>query len=137
MLFKEPKIIEISKYGDEEKGYLSVVEALDNPFPFEIKRVYWTYGAKEGVVKGNQANKRTHQLLIAIQGSATIELESKDGEKTLFAIDSPNKAMYIPPMHWRKVIPSKGAILLNLSSEKYSKEEILSNYQDFIDSPTY
>jgi len=128
---KEPKILEISEFGDETKGFLNVIEAKSTSFPFDIKRVYWTYGAKDGVLKGNQTNIKTEQVLIAIQGSCKVNLESKDGKKTSFTIDTPNKALYIPPLYWRIVIPNKQAILLNLSSEKYSNEDYISDYKEF------
>ncbi len=131
MSFTEPKIIEISKLGGGEKGYLSVIEAKDIVFPFDIKRVYWTYGAIDGSEKGNQANKKTQQMLIALKGEAKVTLESTCGELNTYHIDSPEKALYIPPMYWRKVIPSQEAILLNLSSEKYKQEDIISDYKVF------
>jgi len=131
MSFTEPKIIEISKLGGGEKGYLSVIEAKDVVFPFDIKRVYWTYGATDGSEKGNQANKKTQQILIALNGKAKVTLESTRGQLKTYQIDSPEKGLYIPPMYWRKVIPSRDAILLNLSSEKYTQEDIISDYKVF------
>ena len=131
MSFTEPKIIEISKLGGGEKGYLSVIEAKDVAFPFDIKRVYWTYAAIDGSEKGNQANKNTKQVLIALKGKAEVVLESSYGELMTYHIDTPEKALYIPPMYWRKVIPSDDAILLNISSEKYSQEDVISDYNTF------
>ncbi|MFK7901037.1 MAG: WxcM-like domain-containing protein, partial [Cyclobacteriaceae bacterium] len=60
--------------------------------------------------------------------------ESVDGEKTVYELFSPQQAMYIPPMYWRKIVPSDDAIIICLASEKYYPEDYIIDYSEFKNS---
>ena len=127
---KEPHIIDLGAIGESSLGYITVVEELKN-IPFEIKRVYWTYFTPNNVIRGQHAHKKLEQVIVAVSGIITFELEDVSGNKKEFILDNPQKALYIPPMYWRTIKFSHNAVLLCLASEFYNEQDYIRNYQKF------
>lgn len=122
-----PQLIDFHKVGSSSLGFISVAEKL----PFEVKRVYWTYYAPHEVIRGHHAHKELRQVIFAVSGIIKFELENFIGEKFTFTLDSPEKGLYIPKLHWRTMQFSHNAVLLCLASELYSEEDYLRNYDLF------
>ena len=127
---KDPYIIDLGAIGQSNLGYITVAEELKN-IPFEIKRVYWTYFTPNNVIRGQHAHKHLEQVIIAVSGIITFDLEDVAGNVKRFVLDSPQKALYIPPMYWRTIKFSHNAVLLCLASEFYDKNDYIRDYQEF------
>ena len=128
---EEPYLIELQKIGEEEIGYISVAQAFSN-VPFEIKRVYWTYGTPEDVERGNHAHKDSLQLLVCISGKIKISLENKNRKVYEFLLDNPNVGLVMPRFHWRKINFYENGISLCLSSLDYDENDYIREYEDFL-----
>lgn len=100
--------------------------------PFDIKRVYYLYDVPGGETRGGHAHKKLHQLIIAASGSFDIVLDDGFIKKTV-TLNRPNFGLYIPPGIWRDLNNfSSGAVLLVLASEKYSEEDYIREYNEFL-----
>lgn len=125
-----PKLIQFKKVQDSD-GVL-VVGEYEKEIPFPIKRAFWIYNVPEGMERANHACKNADSVLICIKGKIKISLNDGNKEKDYF-LECSDKGVLVPRMVWMKVSEfSSDAILLVLSSEKYSSEEYCNNYSLFI-----
>ncbi len=122
-------IINFPIKGDS-RGSLIALES-NKDIPFEIKRVYYIFDTKEGVVRGHHAHKTLQQVLICVSGSCTIMLD--DGkDRTEVVLDKPNIGLYVGPNMWHEMKDfSLGAVLLVLASDWYSEADYIRNYSEF------
>ncbi|MBP5428145.1 MAG: FdtA/QdtA family cupin domain-containing protein [Clostridia bacterium] len=117
------RLFEFTERGDE-RGQLVVVEALKD-IPFEIKRIFYIYGANEDTVRGRHANKKSDFVFINLAGSCKIRLY--DGtEEYVVTLDRPNVGLYVPKLVWKDMYDfSSDAVLLTLSDEYYDPTEYI------------
>ncbi|MCB0803367.1 MAG: FdtA/QdtA family cupin domain-containing protein [Flavobacteriales bacterium] len=116
------KTIELATFGDD-RGYLTVAQ---DKIPFDIKRVYYIYGAKGK--RGGHRHKSTTQALICLNGSCEIYMNNR-GEESTVLLDSPSKCLILDKDDWHTMDKfSEGSILLVFASTKYDVE-------DYIDEP--
>lgn len=125
------EIIKLPRFVDP-RGALSVVENNIN-IPFEIKRVYFTYDVPAGESRAHHAHKALRQLIIAISGSFTVELD--DGhEKRSILLNKPYEGLLVNPGIWRNLVDfSTGAVALVLCSEFYDPDDYIFDYSEFMD----
>jgi len=120
------------KTKNPEDGTLVFFEA-NKDIPFGFKRVYYTYGVKEGIIRGHHAHKAlVEQLLICVYGA--IEIMCDDGEKKeCTVLDDPAKGLYVGPGIWHTMEWLKDdSILLVLASEYYDESDYIRDYDEFI-----
>ena len=92
------KIIPLSKITDR-RGNLTVAEQLKD-VPFEVKRAYWVYDVPGGESRGGHAHKQLYQLIVALSGSFTVNLD--DGkERQSYLLNHPWEGLLITPGIWR------------------------------------
>lgn len=127
---KLPYIIELCSIGSTDLGYITVAEYQKN-IPFIIKRVYWTYYTPNQVTRGHHAHKELEQCIFAVSGKIDFELTNVNGKKSNFVLDSPEKGLYIPPMHWETIKFSHSAVLLCIASEVYDENDYVRDYKVF------
>ncbi len=125
-----PKIINLEKIGSSQQGYITIAENLKN-IPFDIKRVYWTYYTPNEVTRGGHAHKCLEQLIFAVTGTITFDLEDSNGGNHSFELNQPHVGLYLPPYTWREIKFSHNAVLLCLASDLYDEEDYIRNYQDY------
>lgn len=117
-------------HGDD-RGQLIALEEFSD-IPFSIKRVYYMYNTKEGVVRGHHAHKNLEQVLICINGSCKIRLDNGSEEKVV-SLEKPYEGVYVPNYMWREMFEfSDDAILLVLASELYDENDYIRDYNEFI-----
>lgn len=122
----------VAQTFQDARGGLSVIEELSD-IPFEISRVFYTYGTNPQITRGAHAHKSCWQALICVSGSLDVEFDDSlsKGRHTL---DSPEKILVIPPLIWSTQLNySDGAVCLVLASERFFEDEYLRNYQGFIE----
>ncbi len=117
--------------NNPDEGGLCFFEA-NRDIPFAFKRVYYTYGVKEGIIRGHHAHKALEQLLICVYGA--IEVMCDNGEKKEYTIlDDPAKGLYVGPGIWRTMKWLKDdSVLLVLASEYYDESDYIRDYNEFI-----
>lgn len=114
----------------DERGSLTFGEKRD--WPFEVERVFWTYGIKPGAQRSNHAHHTSQEVLFPIGGGWTIELD--DGhEKQTLRMDDPGVGIYIPPMVWTRISDfDKGAACISLASDRYNADDYIHSYDEFL-----
>jgi dTDP-4-dehydrorhamnose 3,5-epimerase-like enzyme len=124
------RLIEFPVLGDD-RGSLIALESL-HQVPFDIKRVYYIYGTKEGISRGFHAHKALQQVAVCVSGKCRMVLD--DGrEKTDVWLDSPSKGLFIDKMVWREMHDfSLDCVLLVIASAHYDESDYIRSYDDFI-----
>lgn len=125
-----PQYVMFPCIGDPSLGYITIGEA-ENNVPFEIKRVYWTYFTPQDVVRGGHAHKDLQQIIFAVSGIITFNVEDLLGHKQTFVLDHPSKGLYLPKLIWRDIHFTHSAVLLCLASHKYDEADYLRDYETF------
>ncbi len=124
-------IIEMDQHH-HDTGNITVVEN-GKTVPFDIKRTYYLYDVPGGESRGGHAHIELSQLIIAVSGSFTVTLDDGNVKRT-FLLNRPYQGLYVVPGIWRTLDDfSSGSVCLVLASEKYSEEDYIRDYNDYID----
>lgn len=125
------RIIPLPTFVDS-RGSMSVLEQFDR-IPFDIKRIYWIYDVAKGEERGAHAHKNQYQLIVAVAGSFTVEVDTGDSKEE-FHLDSPTQGLFVMPGTWRTVKEfTPGSVCLVASSDYYDISDYIREYNDFID----
>ena len=113
------------------RGSLSVRE-IGNGLPFIPQRYFVIMDVPGKDVRGEHAHRELEQLLVCVKGSVCCVAD--DGsERQEFLLDSPETALYLPPMVWGiQYRYSSDAVLLVLASAPYDAEDYIRNYDEFL-----
>lgn len=125
-----PQILQLPKIQDP-RGNLTF---LQNPhqIPFEIKRVFWTYDVPGGDIRGGHAYYKQKEIIIALSGSFDVVVTNADGTQQKFSLNRSHYGLYLPPKTWRHVENfSTNALSLHISSEAFSHEDYLRDFEQF------
>ena len=115
----------------EARGNLTFLEH-NSHVPFEMKRVYYLYDVPGGAERGAHAHKDLRQFIISLSGSFDVRLDDGLTRRT-FHLNRPYQALYICPMVWRDLANfSSGSVCLVLASNKYSEDDYLRDYNEYI-----
>ena len=125
-----PYLINFSKFGDSEIGYISVAEQ-QQLVPFGIQRIFWTYYTPKSIVRGRHAHYVSEQVLIAVAGRITVLTELANGTMQTFRLEDPNVGLYVPPHAWHTMQYSNSAVQLALSSIPYNAADYIRDYNEF------
>tara|TARA_R110002072_G_scaffold13418_7_gene56205 strand:+ start:38703 stop:39116 length:414 start_codon:yes stop_codon:yes gene_type:complete len=130
MAIKDCKIIDLPKIQDP-RGNLTFIEGGEH-IPFDIQRVYYLYDVPGGSERGGHAHKNLKQLIIAMSGSFDVVLD--DGfEQKRYHLNRSHYGLYIDTMVWRELDNfSSGSVSMVLASNKYSEDDYVRDYQEFI-----
>lgn len=123
------KVLHFQEHGDV-RGQLVVIEG-GSDFPFEIKRVFYMYGSDDTVVRGHHANRKTEFVLINVQGSVKVKVDTGE-EQDVIKLNRPQTGLYISNMVWKDMYDfSPDSVLLVLASEHYDATEYIRDYETF------
>lgn len=127
----KPTFIDFQEHGDW-RGQLVALEENKN-IPFSVKRVYFMYDTKEGVVRGKHSHKELWQILFCVAGACTVKLD--DGrEKAEIRLDYPSRGLLIGPGIWREMCDfTPDAVLMVLASEYYDESDYIRDYNTFLE----
>ena len=125
MSIQEHKIL-----GDH-RGKLVALES-DIDIPFEVKRVFYIYGARPEVTRGQHSYHLIQQYLIAVNGSCKVTLH--DGkEKITYNLNKPNRGLFQNALIWGSMHDySEDCVLLVLASEHYDESDYILDYNYFL-----
>jgi dTDP-4-dehydrorhamnose 3,5-epimerase-like enzyme len=123
--------ININKKGEQTIGYLAFFEA-NRDIPFQIKRIYYTYGVPVGTKRGMHAHKKLQQLLWCPYGKIEIVLDNGK-EKASYLLDSPEKALLVLKGYWHDMYwQQEGSVLCVAASDYYNESDYIRDYDEFI-----
>lgn len=122
-------IIDIKEHKDS-RGNLYVMQNGEN-LPFDIVRCFWISGVPEGEVRGAHAHRTCAELIVAASGEFSVMVT--DGvNREIVKMDSPNKALYIPPYTWCELYDfSRDALCLCMASQKFIKEGYINDLEEY------
>lgn len=128
---KDCRIIEIPKIYDP-RGSLSVIEN-SGLLPYDVQRVYYIYDIPAGVVRGGHSHKECKEFLVALSGSFEVVLKDGKEEKRV-TLNRPDRGLLITSGIWRELENfSSGSVCLVLSSEKYSEDDYIRDFDTYLD----
>lgn len=125
----EIKLIDFKSLGDDRGSLISLEE--NKNIPFNIKRVYYIFGTKEGVRRGFHAHKKLKQVAVCVSGSCKFLLD--DGkEKHHISLSSPEKGLLIEDMVWHEMYDfSDDCVLVVLADDFYDESDYIRDYDEF------
>lgn len=124
------KTISFKPLGDE-RGSLVALEG-NKSVPFDIKRVYYLFGTKEGVSRGFHAHRNLKQVAVCVTGSCRFVLDSgKQREEVV--LDKSTIGLLIDDLTWREMYDfSPDCVLMVLASEYYDELDYIRDYENFL-----
>lgn len=124
-----PRRICVSTFVDD-RGSLGV---LEKPLlPFDVKRLYFLYDLKSGVVRGRHAHKALHQVMICLHGSVDVSFWDGTTWETITVQDR-DEGVYFPPGYWREIVPIQDqSILAVLASDPYDEADYIYSKEDYL-----
>ena len=124
------KIRKFEIKGDNRGSLIALEANID--IPFDIKRVYYIFGTKEGVVRGLHAHKTLKQILICVSGSCTIVLDD-GGMREEVVLEDASVGLEVGPRVWREMkCFSSDAVLLVVASDYYNEDDYIRDYNEFL-----
>ena len=126
----EAKLIKLPKIEDP-RGNLSFIEE-EKHIPFKIERTYWIYDVPGGETRGGHAFKEQQEFIVALSGSFDVILD--DGiEKKTYSLNRSYYGLYLPAGIWRQMENfSTNSLAIIMSSTKFSEDDYIRNYQQFL-----
>lgn len=123
-------VIQFAELGDE-RGKMVVIEG-GRAIPFDIKRVFYIYGADLTAVRGRHANRESEFVLINVAGKSKVRVT--DGtEEVIVALNTPMMGVYISKMIWKEMYDfSSDSVLLVLASTHYDDGEYIRDYEEYL-----
>ncbi|MDM1721937.1 MULTISPECIES: sugar 3,4-ketoisomerase [Acinetobacter] len=124
------KLIPLQTHGDD-RGALIALEQ-DKNIPFPIKRVYYIFNTKEGVIRGFHAHKELKQVAIAVKGSCRFLLDDGN-EKVSILLDNAAQGLLIESCIWREMSDfSEDCVLMVLADNFYNENDYIRDYEEFL-----
>jgi dTDP-4-dehydrorhamnose 3,5-epimerase-like enzyme len=125
------KIIHFKHFGDD-RGSLVALESNRN-IPFDIKRVYYIFGTKEGVSRGFHAHRNLKQVVVCVTGSCRFVLDN-GMQKNELILEGSTKGLLIDSLTWREMHDfSPNCVLMVMASEYYNESDYIRDYKIFLD----
>ena len=116
--------------NSSETGRLHFWENLEL-FPNGILRCFWISDVKHGETRGNHAHWQESQVIVAVTGKVELEILSAQGAVFNFVLDSPEQAVFIPPLNWLIARFTPHSVLLGLSDRAFSEEDYIRDLDYF------
>lgn len=127
---QQVKLIDLPKIEDP-RGNLSFFEGNQH-IPFVIERAYWIYDVPGGHLRGGHAFKEQHEFIVAMSGSFDVVVDDGERKKT-YSLNRSYYGLYIPSKMWREMNNfSTNSLALVVSSTKYSTDDYIRNYNEFL-----
>jgi len=116
-------------HADDDRGTLTAIES--SALPFQIERIFYMHRVPAGGERGAHAHRYTQQIIIAASGS--FRMDVSDGTETqTFALDDPNRGLYLPAMTWTHLYAFEPAtVALVLCDRAYVPQHVVRSWDDY------
>jgi hypothetical protein len=126
----KPILIDFPKIQDP-RGNLTFIQ-YPNQIPFEIKRIFWTYDVPGGEIRGGHAYYEQQEIIVAISGSFDVIITNADGSTDKYSLNRSYYGLYLPAKTWRHIENfSTNSLALHVSSDSFSKEDYIRDFEEF------
>ena len=124
------KLLNFKTLGDDRGSLIAIEEGYNAPF--EIKRIYYIFDTKEGVIRGYHAHRDLKQIAIAVKGSCTFIIDNGQKREEIL-LDNPNQGLLIEGLIWREMKDfSEDCVLIVIASEHYDEDDYIRDYDKFL-----
>lgn len=114
----------------DPRGTLVAIEG-GKTIPFEVRRVYYMYGAKPDTPRGFHAHRALRQVAVCVSGSCRMVLDNGTWREEA-VLNKPGRGLLIREMIWREMHDfSPDCILLVLASAHYDEADYIRDYEVF------
>lgn len=115
---------------EHENGILTVAQN-GGPVPFKVRRIFYIYDIPAGSSRGGHSHFCAEELIVAISGCFDVVVDDGHTSATV-TLRNPSRGLYVPAGIWRSLSNfSSGAVCLVLTSEKFSEEDYVRDYNEF------
>lgn len=112
------------------RGSLSALEF--GGLPWIPRRFFAVYGVPTAETRGEHAHHRCEQLLIAVNGQLSVQLDDGNHRATV-PLTSPDVGLLMPRRVWgRQSNFSVDAVLVVLASRPYEPDDYIRTYEEFL-----
>lgn len=116
----------------DPRGYLVVCEG-EKDIPFLPVRIFYIYGTRSDIVRGNHANYKSEFVLINVCGRSKVRVKDGYGSEKIYELTMPHTGIYLPRMIWKEMYDfSEDSVLLCLASEHYDPDEYINNFDEYV-----
>ena len=116
----------------DPRGNLTFIE-YPKQIPFEIKRIFYTYGVPGGQIRGGHAYKSQEEIIIALSGSFDVMITNKLGKTEKIQLNRSYHGVYLSPNVWRHMENfSTNALSLHISSALFDELDYIRDYKVFL-----
>lgn len=123
-------LVNLQQHGDK-RGKLDVAEYMKE-IPFKVQRIFFNYDTNTEMARADHANKNSKFFMISLKGRCKVEVDDGSSKQS-FVLDSPETALYINSMVWKRMYDfTQDNILLILSDCCFDAEEYVEDYNSFI-----
>lgn len=116
--------------NSSDTGNLHFWENLEL-FPNGIQRCFWISNVQEGETRGNHAHWQESQVIVAVTGKIQLKIHSAQGDVFNFKLDSPEQAVFIPPLNWLVARFTSNSVLLGMSDQAFSEDDYIRDLDYF------
>jgi len=98
---------------------------------FIPKRILIMKGMGMKDERGAHAHHKTHQVLVAINGGCTVDIEDAQGKKSI-TLSRPDEGVYLYPYVWHvmRVFKPK-TVLMMITDRHYHEKDYIRSYDEF------
>lgn len=109
-----------------------VIEGLRD-IPFEIKRIFYIFGEENvDLVRGKHANRKSEFVLFNISGRSKVKVIDEDLSETVYELNEPKDAIYLPRMIWKEMYDfTSDSVLMVITNEYYDTSEYIRDFDAF------
>nr|WP_298514382.1 FdtA/QdtA family cupin domain-containing protein [uncultured Marvinbryantia sp.] len=109
-----------------------VVEGMKD-IPFEIRRIFYIFGEGNiGLVRGKHANRKSEFVLFNISGKSKVKVIDEDLGETVYELNEPRDAVYLPRMIWKEMYDfTSDSVLMVVTNEYYDATEYVRDFEMF------
>lgn len=109
-----------------------VVEGMKD-VPFEIRRIFYIFGeGNVGLVRGKHANRKSEFVLFNISGRSKVKVIDEDFSETVYELNEPTDAVYLPHMIWKEMYDfTPDSVLMVVTNEYYDATEYVRDFEVF------
>lgn len=120
-------------FSESSDGGFVEVEGMKD-VPFEIKRIFYIFGkGNVGTVRGKHSNRKSEFVLFNVKGQSKVKTIDENREETIYELNKPNQAVYLPKMVWKEMYDfTEDSVLMVLTNEYYDAAEYIREFDDFV-----